>query len=186
MLNAIFSFHGRLGRLAFIGWTVAATAVVLGVTLLFLMLGAALAGSFSAEGATPHILGIAMGLAAVIIGIWSALALQAKRLRDMGFRPLAWMLGITVVMMADQWLLTQFTDLRFFPPFQQYTPLGGFAAAAYMIVLLFWPSAEEPQADAPSEPRRIRTEQPTPASPILLATPPHRQPRTEFGLRSRT
>jgi uncharacterized membrane protein YhaH (DUF805 family) len=188
VLNAIFSFHGRLGRLAFIGWTLAAIAVVFGVTLLFLLLGSVLAGSFSAAGAGPHILGIAMGLAAVIIGIWTTLALQAKRLRDMGFRPLTWILGATVVMMADQWLLTQFTVLRFFPPLQQYTPLGGFIAAAYMIMLLLWPSAEEPQAIAPQPPesRRPRTDLPAPASPTLLATPSQRQPRTEFGLRSRT
>jgi uncharacterized membrane protein YhaH (DUF805 family) len=169
MLQAVFSFRGRLGRVAFLGWMAAATALVFVIAFLFLALGGVLAGTFSADGAGPHMLGMVMGVTAAAVGIWTTLALQTKRISDMGFRPLTWMLGVTVVMMADQWLLTQFTDLRFFPPFHQYTPLGGFAAATYMVVLLLWPSAEEPQATPSSAPRPTRTA-PSPASATLLAT----------------
>lgn len=182
VLQAVFSFHGRLGRLAFLGWMAAATVLVFILAFTFIAFGAVLAGIFSAGGTGPQILGMAMGGTAAIIGIWTTLALQAKRIRDMGFRPLAWMAGVTVAMMADQWFLTQVTELRFFPPFAQYTPLGGFLAAAYMIVLLLWPSAEESE-DIPVAPRQDRTPGPSPMQRTVVAQPSH---RTEFGLRSRT
>jgi uncharacterized membrane protein YhaH (DUF805 family) len=179
MINAIFSFHGRLGRLAYLGWMGAAAIVVFVIAFLFLLLGGVLSGMFSPDGMGPQILGILMGFTAAVVGIWTTLALQAKRIRDLGFAPLPWMLGVSVLMMADQWLVTQITVVRFFWPLAQYTPLGGLVATIYMIVLVCWPSADAPPspAEAPRKP------EPSPVARRAAAKP--RNPnRTQFGLRS--
>ena len=166
MLKAMFSFNGRLGRLAFIGWTLAATFLVFVITFSFLLFGSVLAGFFSAEGNGPYLLGTAMAFVALIIGLWTTLALQAQRIQDIGLRPLTWMLVVSIIMVSDQAFLTPLTDLRFFPPLAQYTPLGGFAATAYMIVLLCWPGVTE------------ATTEPEAAPPRQSARGPH------FGLRN--
>src|SRR5207247_582691 len=132
-------------------------------------------------GGGPRILGFLMAVTATVIGIWSTLALQAKRLRDIGFSPLKWMIGVTALLMADQWLLTHVTDLRFFPPLSQYTPLGGLVCAAYMVVLLLWPSAEE-SAAIPGPPRKDPVPEP---SSNRRAIPSQGSHRGQFGLRSR-
>jgi uncharacterized membrane protein YhaH (DUF805 family) len=174
LFSAIFSFKGRLGRLAFLGWTAVATFLVFIIGVGFLLSGGVTAVFFSAVDSGPYILGVLMGLTAAVVGIWTTLALQAKRIRDMGFRPLPWMLSVSAVMIADQWLLTHLTDVRFFPPLAQYTPLGGLSAVAYMIVLLCWPSVEEPQTSMPV-PRQATPVPPAPAQGV-----------SQFGLRSRS
>ena len=175
MLQAIFGFRGQLGRLAFLGWTGAATILVFVVTMVFLAAGGVLAGILPADGGGPRILGLSMAVAAFVIGIWSTLALQAKRLRDIGLGPLKWMIGVTALLMVDQWALTHVTDLRFFPPLSHYTPLGGLICVAYMIVLLLWPSAEE-SAATPEPPRKDPAPESSSARPAI---------RGQFGLRSR-
>ena len=186
MLNAIFVFNGKLGRVAFLGWMLAATLLVFTITFVFLMLGGVLAGFLSAYGSGPYILGTAMALTALVIGIWSALALQTKRIRDMGYRPLTWMLVVSIVMMIDQWALTPLTDVRFFPPFAQYTPLGGLTAAAYLILLMCWPTAmdADPQAEPAPQPQSAKRTVAPPPSPVLLANPTQAVGRIQFGLRN--
>jgi uncharacterized membrane protein YhaH (DUF805 family) len=179
MLQAVFGFRGQLGRLAFLGWMAVATILVLVVSMLFLAAGAVLAGILPADGGAPRVLGMSMAVAAFVIGVWSTLALHAKRLRDMGFGPLKWMIGVTALMAADQWLLTQVTDLRFFPPLSQYTPLGGLVGAAYLMMLLLWPSADA-SAAIPGPPRKDPAPEPSSTRPMIPS-----QVRPQFGLRSR-
>lgn len=180
MLKAMFSFNGRLGRLAFIGWTLAATFLVFVITFSFLLFGILLAGFFSAEGNGPYLLGTAMAFVALIVGLWTTLALQAKRIQDIGLRPLTWMLLVSIIMVSDQAFLTPLTDLRFFPPLAQYTPLGGLAAAAYMIVLLCWPGV----AEATTEPEAAAEPERRPARPAISAPPRQSTRGPHFGLRN--
>jgi uncharacterized membrane protein YhaH (DUF805 family) len=182
VLQAVFSFHGRMGRVAFLGWSVAVTLLIVVVAFAFIAFGAVLARSFSVGGAGALALGILIGGAAVIIAIWISFALQVKRIRDMGFIPWPWVISITAVMLADQFLFTHYTQLRFFPPLAEYTPFGGFLTAVYTIVLLLWPSADESQ-DIAVAPRVERTPNPSPARRTVVAQPSH---RAEFGLRSRS
>lgn len=140
-----------------------------------------LARIFSIRGTGPYILVMVMCGAAIIIGIWITLALQAKRIRDMGFNPWPWVIGVTAVMIADQFIFTHYTQLRFFPPLAEYTPFGGFLTAAYTIVLLLWPGADESQ-DISVAPRVERTPDSSPTRRTKVAQPSH---RAEFGLRSR-
>ena len=86
MINALFGFRGRLGRLAFLGWNLVGMILVGAITIAFLVLGTVLAAlGVPSGGAT--ILGVLMALTAGGAGIWMTLALLSKRVRDIGLAP---------------------------------------------------------------------------------------------------
>src|SRR5262245_32982319 len=138
MLEALFFFTGRMGRLAYFGWNVAAIVLVTVASL-----GSGIFGVFAlGSGASP------VGLIAIIapvfvLAVWVSVALMAKRLRDMGFSPWIWIVGVFLVIVVDQFLLTHFLRARFIPPFQDQTPFGGFVLTVFTILLLLWPPADE-------------------------------------------
>ena len=138
MIDALFGFRGHLGRLAFLGWNLAGMALVGAITVAFLVLGAGLAVvGVPSWGAT--ILGLVMALTAGGAGIWMSLALLGKRVRDTGLAPLLLVVGTIILLAVDQAVLTRFTDLRFFSPFAQHTPLGGLLATGSIIFVVCWP-----------------------------------------------
>ena len=186
MFRAIFSFQGRIGRLAFVGRMLAAFFVLAVVSFCFLMLGSLLSATFFAHDLVSRIFGIALALAAVLAGTWAAVALQARRIRDIGCNPMHWMIGLSVAMVADQWLLAPLTGMRFHPPLHEYTPVGGLLAFAYVLVLVFWPGvseAESPEAAdaAPPRPEPMPSLS-APSSALLLATPSQAAGRIQFGM----
>lgn len=91
--QALFSFRGRLGRLPYLGYMLLAVAV-----------GSSLAAAFalgamylhSQRGAMGIVIGLALlGALCILPMIWSAWAITAKRLHDMGLSAwhLIWVLG---------------------------------------------------------------------------------------------
>lgn len=142
MIDALFGFRGRLGRLAFLGWNLAGMALVGAIVVVFLVLGAGLAAVGVPSGGAK-ILGVLMALTAGGAGIWMTLALLGKRVRDIGLAPLPLMIGAIMLLAVDEAVLTRFTDLRFLSPFARQTPLGGLIATGSIIFLVCWPGRSE-------------------------------------------
>ena len=104
MINALFGFRGRLGRLAFLGWNLVGMILVGAITIAFLVLGTVLAAlGVPSGGAT--ILGVLMALTAGGAGIWMTLALLSKRVRDIGLAPLPLLIGAIALLALDDTVL---------------------------------------------------------------------------------
>ena len=181
MLAKLFSFHGRLTRLEFLGWSFAATFIFIGAAILFIVLGV-IDGRMNAA-----VTGLIAILAVVVAAMWSGLALQVKRVRDMGFSPLMVIGGLMVFEVIDTLMLRRFVHLSFFPG-GLHTAVGELTQLAFIGVLLFWPSAgrgggwrEEPDDAAPVAPQASA---PRP-SMARASLPQPGAPRREFGLRTR-
>jgi uncharacterized membrane protein YhaH (DUF805 family)/TPR repeat protein len=143
--DALFKFQGRLGRLAFLGWNLAAFALVGAIIVAFLALGAGLSLVLSRSSGGPQVLGVMMAVTAAGAGIWTALALTVKRVRDAGLAPWPVIIGATILLTFDYTILTRFTGVRFFSPFAGHTPLGGLLATGWFAFLVCWPSAGSPR-----------------------------------------
>lgn len=139
MIEALFFFSGRMGRLAYLGWNV--------VALVLMAVGAFATGIFGAFSLGPGGAGsagfVAMMVPVFVFAVWISVALMVKRLRDMGFAPWIWTVGFVVVIVVDQFLLSHYIRARFIPPFQDQTPIGGFVLTAFTILLLLWPPADD-------------------------------------------
>src|SRR5580658_4474416 len=101
MLTAVFSFRGRLNRRQYFLGNLAIGAVLA-------LLGAALIGfSERAPTARPTLamdLEAALLVIAAPLAVWSALSLQARRLRDIGLEPLLVMpLWMATLGLAQSW-----------------------------------------------------------------------------------
>jgi uncharacterized membrane protein YhaH (DUF805 family) len=169
-------------RLEFVGWLIL-SIVLLAVSLVGLGIGAR-ALHITTSWPTMVVLG-AIALVLVIAEAWINCALQAKRIRDIGIPPMLVMVTVTAIIIVDAAVLTQLTEMRFFWPFHQNTPLGGLINAAYLAMLLFWPGTDTRGADAPDElPAPI--ERPVwPRTDPAQLRPTTGVARTEFGLRTR-
>jgi uncharacterized membrane protein YhaH (DUF805 family) len=143
MIDALFGFRGRLGRLAFLGWNLAGMALVAAIAVGFLVVGGGLSGVLSQVRGASTIIGVLMAATAGGVGIWASIALVAKRLRDIGLAPLPIMIGVAILLAFDQFILTRLTGVRFFSPFGGQTPLGGLFATGWVVFLICWPSASE-------------------------------------------
>jgi TPR repeat protein/uncharacterized membrane protein YhaH (DUF805 family) len=143
--DALFGFEGRLGRLAFLGWNLAAFILVAAIAVAFLMLGAGLSLVLSRSSGAPQILGMIMGVTAGAAGIWTALALAVKRVRDTGMAPWPVIIGVILLLALDHIIIARITDVRFFSPFANQTPLGGVLATAWFVFLFCWPGDASPR-----------------------------------------
>jgi len=134
MLHNILGFGGRLGRLEFF---LSCLALGFLVMLLVLALIAGFAPHFErgAKSLPPGLM-VAFYVIVMPIYLWFGLALQAKRLRDMGWNPLYVIPGS----------IAAFTIMALLSPF-----VPGLAALSMVLnlllglCLLFWPS--EPTGD---------------------------------------
>jgi uncharacterized membrane protein YhaH (DUF805 family) len=143
VLEKLFWFGGRMGRLSFFGWSCAGAAISFVVALVLIILEMLMSGSSHRISANPHDQGYLVTGGTIIVGFWISLALQTKRLRDMGRDPFVWIVGVWTVLLFDQYVLTLYTAARNSSfSFGVYTPFGGLVSAAYSIFLLFTPSAE--------------------------------------------
>jgi TPR repeat protein len=150
MIDALFGFRGRLGRLAFLSWNLAGIVLVGAIALAFLILGAGLSGVLSQSSGAAAVVGVLMAATAGGVGIWATIALAAKRLRDIGLAPLPLMIAATILLAFDSFILTRLTGVRFFSPLAGYTPLGGLFTTGWMIFLICWPSASETASSDPA------------------------------------
>src|SRR3982751_6319794 len=97
MIDALFGFRGRLGRLAFLGWNLAGMVLVGAIALAFLVLGAGLA-AVGTPSSGAKIVGMLMALTAGGAGLWMTFALLSKRVRDIGLAPLPLVIGAMVLL----------------------------------------------------------------------------------------
>src|ERR1700754_2392317 len=139
--DALFKFQGRLGRLAFLGWNLAALALVAAIVVAFLILGAGLSLVLSPSSGGPQVLGLMTVVTGAGAAIWTTLALTVKRVRDTGLAPWPVTIGAILLLMVDYAFLTRFTDVRFFSPFAGQTPLGGLLATGWFAFLVCWRGA---------------------------------------------
>jgi uncharacterized membrane protein YhaH (DUF805 family) len=181
VLAKLFSFQGRLTRLQFLGWSFAAGGVLTASAVLFIVLGV-IDGRMNAA-----VTGVIAILAVVVAAVWSGLALQVKRIRDMGLSPLLVIGGLMAFEVFDTLVLRHVVHVSFLPG-GLHSAVGELAQLAFLGALLFWPSAghgggwrEEPDDAAPVAPQ-ASTPRPSMARASL---PQPNAPRREFGLRTR-
>jgi uncharacterized membrane protein YhaH (DUF805 family) len=179
VLAKLFSFRGQLTRLEFLGWSVAATLLLVVITVI-LMAASVIGAKELRAGVGAGMLGLIIALVMAVAYLWCGLALAAKRIRDIGLSPLIVMTSLFLFDIVDVLMLTRLIHARFFWPLDQYTIIGGAVNLAYLGALLLWPSQD---ADAsPAEPSaRTAPSAPRPSMP----SPTARTPRREFGLRTR-
>lgn len=93
------------------------------------------------------------------------------------------MIGIWVTLgILDAAIFARLTDLRFFWPFDQQTPIAGLVSVAAMVFMFFWPSqTDEDSGSSGSVPAQA---DPVPVRPNPSATPrPNATAPRQFGLR---
>jgi uncharacterized membrane protein YhaH (DUF805 family) len=175
MLATLFSFRGRLNRRAFFGWWVLAH-----VLLVFAIAIPAIAAALLAKDA-PVPARQAFVIVAVlhaVLWFWIVCCLQVKRLRDIGLPPLPVIAAVYAICLVDILVLAKLASLRFIWPFSHSTPIGGFINAAYLLVLLFWPSARSRPATPDTSQIPPRVDPISTGSPTAAAS-------SGFGLRVR-
>jgi uncharacterized membrane protein YhaH (DUF805 family) len=183
----MFSFSGRITRFPFfLGCLALAAACFIPVIATLGLLTPIQAGN---RVALILLIGLLILFAAAML--WISLALQTKRIRDIGWDPL---------IILPVWLVLQVADpilAHFYPALAAgkgggETLLGGMVNLVLFGILLFWPSADYELTSSgprscPPKPNPPRLNEPRPAErePIvqraLPASPaPH---RTSFGRR---
>lgn len=131
MLSTFFGFGGRIGRLRYF-----VSSIALGIAMVFLV-AFAFVGAITqsgGKGSGSVLSGFVPLLFIAPLFLWSSLALQAKRIRDIGWNPAmvipAWM---TISVFAT--MLTVFTGGKG----GGLSMLGGMINLTMSIVLLAWP-----------------------------------------------
>ncbi|MBR0869923.1 hypothetical protein JQ633_06110 [Bradyrhizobium tropiciagri] len=145
MLNYIFGFNARMGRLAFFF-----SSFVIGCGYIVLVFG--VTGS-TANGRTDVLLAQAANSTPLLIGFYAVLAitfmLQSMRIRDIGWDPVCVMVGWVALVVIDRLVAGRYPEYAL--TYQNNsTVVGAFVNSALMLVLLFWPghSDELPADDA--------------------------------------
>jgi uncharacterized membrane protein YhaH (DUF805 family) len=201
MLDKLFSFRGRLARLEFLGWSLAAGVIF--VVLVVALVGVVTGEMLSARS-NP---GFGVVVVAIGIGIfyfWCGFALQAKRIRDIGLSPLMVIVGLFLFDFFDALVLSRIFHFKLWPH-SPNTGIAGLVNLAYIGMLLFWPGES-----GDGRLRNLWPDEPNPAPPVASqpSAPPSLQParfqsagiqqakvqpamsrsggpRREFGLRTR-
>jgi uncharacterized membrane protein YhaH (DUF805 family) len=149
MLDAAFSFRGRVNRLQYFMGVMAlffAVAIPLalgGATVLAHPTASAIGGSL--------LVILLLLLAAPVLG-WVGLSLQARRFRDIGWNPAYVIPGLVVANIIDQLIALAVPGLAI-GPFQRQTILGLLISLGAGGALLFWPGKPD-AADAPADDTR--------------------------------
>jgi uncharacterized membrane protein YhaH (DUF805 family) len=172
MLDTAFSFRGRIGRLRYFLSVLALIAVV-GIPLALLIV---MIGPHPGAGALGGlILVLLLALLALPVLVWSSLALQAKRFRDIGWDPVFVLPGLFLFALADA-LVALAAPALAIGPHQHETWVGAAVSLGSGCALLFWPGRQDDSDSpktgfgwmTPSEPDAAPA--PAPAAAIL-ATP---------------
>jgi uncharacterized membrane protein YhaH (DUF805 family) len=179
MLDAIFSFRGRLNRLQYFLGLLGLGGAVFVVIMLFFAFG----GLSVVVGGVSKLGMLALAALPVLAAwIWITLSLQARRIRDIGWSPLL-VIGCWFAVGILDRLVAHASPGLSMAPLHQSTLLGGLINLAFAGVLLFWPGGADEDdfvpllADEGPAPAR-----PAPAAPSALARSPTPAP-AGFGRR---
>lgn len=150
MLGTILGFGGRMGRLSYFLMTLvlgfAMTVLTLGIVFGMMPHYVAAGGKLPDEVPTPILMTTLLVVGPLFL--WFSLALQAKRIRDIGWKPLfvipAW-IGLNVVDV----IVASFTSSSA-GDHHNATAFGALVNLAMVGVLLFWPSGERDEWTPPS------------------------------------
>ncbi len=192
MLDAIFTFEGRLTRLQFLGLGVLFVVGLMVVTLILMMGCTMIASGFlpaseSVNDAVATLRAILWIPWLLMTGVelWGGCGLQTRRVRDIGWSPFYVVGGLTAFRYIDMLLENQLgPKIGTAPPFQDPGPVGSWVFLAYILVLLFWPGREPGRELG----RAFVDTSPKPPPPDRRPAPswrPPSSPRSEFGLRGR-
>lgn len=175
MLDAVFSFRGRIGRLQYL---MGCFGIGVGATLAIVLAIIATASQAAGAGRPPLALIGLLVLVVAPICMWVAFSLQARRFRDIGWNPLhvipAW-IGFCVV---DELVARAVPSLSL-APLHNETIVGALINLGMAGVLLFWPGHAGEASPPTSEtfwPKLDDPSPPTPAHPVRPA--PSARPRT--------
>jgi uncharacterized membrane protein YhaH (DUF805 family) len=135
MLLALFSWSGRMGRLAYFGYSLllGAVLVVLGLVLLLPLRNAA-----DSRGVM-----IAIVAVLVVMGILGGFCLAAKRLHDLDMSALhyVWIIFVPALLNGFGAAMQQ---LQMTLPALFCSLFGGLISVVMGLFLLFWPGTEGP------------------------------------------
>jgi uncharacterized membrane protein YhaH (DUF805 family) len=142
MLNSIFGFGGRVGRLEFFLFSLGLGIVT--VLLALLIFGAVMPHGLTAMDAESRRLALARPVLITMLIVapffcWFSFALQAKRFRDMGWNPAAAILGWIGLMIVDKLVAIAVPALAIGA--SHTTPFGALFNLGMCLCLWFWPSA---------------------------------------------
>ena len=176
MLDAVFSFRGRINRIQYFlgGLGLAFTVTVIAVVAIVGLVGArGVAGIMQAM--------LPLALVALVVGpvyLWVAFSLQARRFRDMGWNPLyvipGWIVAEVAVriatfgaasLMMDGLVVTMVINL--------------FMSAC----LLFWPGQADAGSTPPTKTTRTPPPRPLPRTTVATAGQDLNAARSGFGRR---
>jgi uncharacterized membrane protein YhaH (DUF805 family) len=143
MLNYIFGFNTRMGRIAYFF-----CGFVVGCGYMMLVFG--ITGNAPASGRTDVLLAQAANSMPLLIGFYAVLVvafmLQSMRIRDIGWDPVCVMVGWIALVVIDRIVAGKFPEYAL--TYQHTgTVVGALVNLALTVVLLFWPGAghvEEP------------------------------------------
>jgi uncharacterized membrane protein YhaH (DUF805 family) len=192
MLDKLFSFRGRLNRVEFFCWSLAAGVIFIVMAVVLVVAGV----RGLSTGSSPGVTGLLLIVAMAIAYFWCGFALQAKRIRDIGLSPVMVIVGLMLFSMFDAAVLSRIFHFKLWS-LSPNTGIAGLVNLAYIGMLFFWPGQIQE--------RRLRDlwpDEPDPARPVVAqpsaAPPPSLQParlqqaitrpngaRREFGLRTR-
>ena len=135
MLNYIFGFNARMGRLAFFF-----CSFVTGLGFLMLVYG--ITGNAPASGRTDVLLAQAANSPALILSFYGMLVicfmLQSMRVRDIGWDPVCVMAAWIALMVLDRAVAGRFPEYAL--TYQHTTTVVGAVVNGVMnLVLTFWP-----------------------------------------------
>ena len=138
MLNYVFGFNIRMGRLAFFFCSFVAG-------LGFMMLTYGVTGNVPSSGRMDVLLAQASNSPQLLIAFYGFLficfMLQSMRVRDIGWDPVCVMAGWIALMIIDRIVAQRFPEYAL--TYQQTgTLVGALANAALNLMLLFWPGGD--------------------------------------------
>ncbi len=186
MLESLFSFSGRMGRLSYFLWTLAVVAISIPfnfvVSLAVMLVVGITAG---VQGMASPVLIATLTVVLSVPSLWAGLALATKRTRDLGIAPGLAVVGLVAVCALDLAVVGRLTPVRFVWPYHHFTPVFGMAATVLYLMLLVWPGYEPaPRPDpVPREPRTLPALDPVPVGAGTLAAFREAGARPGFGRR---
>ncbi|GKQ51553.1 hypothetical protein [Bradyrhizobium sp. Ce-3] len=145
MLNYIFGFNARMGRLAFFF-----CGFVAGIGFLMLVYG--ITGNAPASGRSDVLLAQAASSRALIFAFYGMLVvcfmLQSMRVRDIGWDPVCVMAAWIALMVLDRAVAGRFPEYAL--TYQHTTTVVGATVNGVMnLVLMFWPGSGHSHDAAP-------------------------------------
>lgn len=177
MLSAMFSFHGRIGRMQYFLRCMALGAAI-GVVVVIGCVSLIGGGGLEALRSGQAPVAGSLVLIALPAALWSSFSLQARRFRDIGWNPLIVMSAWIVLDLID-FMVAKAAPALAAGSEHRGTMIGPLVGLVLSGSLLFWPGkgggGDETYAPPPLEPRdpvdRFRANPtPTPA-PVRDPTP---------------